>query len=1180
MKLLSLVIAAVERVTETQAYVVGTFLPAFVFLLGLIKCLTLLRRPAVNRVGIASLSFLLLGLFLVMLLAAVAMLQPPIKEAVALWSPVATLFITLTSLVLAVVALATNDRKIHRQGFAQAVWSLVLSLLFLSISAVSVLMNLVEHQVSQVNQLVNVDRSFWGYKTALSTSTWRAWQGSRNALSDFAAVRDKEAILVIPVDCVQTVPDAEVAAFALLKRIGITYSADEGWTSKPWRCPWGEGLEITGSQTVDGTEYTYILRVAIKGRYAQLRAGWAETKDGDLALVRTALDAISMFSPQQPPPTLPQDHRLDFGLVCNDLGLALYARNEYKQAATWFKVAFEQTKQDTAILSNVADALRQAGDSKAALEYLAPRLGNFPKNASLHLDHAWLLSETGDDDAAVKAFCLAVDTGLKDENQALEWLKHLNGKEAYGLSTQSAEKWMKKFPGVNSRRWHAETVSLGGDAKRGLQLLEDLLTEYPEDRRVLYDLGEALNEMDECARAADIAEKLLADGKESPRALMILGWSQMGRKWYRDAKETFERADKKQPDTDAVQDALRRASAMLGQGNNSDIKTPIEAVALPEVLSKALEAHPIEKDYGAGQPYVVLLAAKGYSIEAGKPMRRTWLRRFRIQTAEGASSLSSIEYGFDPLGERIYINRLEVRDETGKVIASKPGDAYVMDNSGSSATHRKKIHFQIPGLRPGCTVEYEVSMQDLSATSSFSFERHLFGDTAAEIVFVTGDLSKIRTSTAHTGPLVELKQKNILAWMGFNQPYDRNEPMSGYYEDRVPCVFIADAEGSWEKIGADFLKDIADRLKPDPKAVELAATLTAGLKTGPEKIAALASHVQKQISYTAIEFGTRARRPNPASQTLQQQYGDCKDQALLMHQLLQAAGIESHLALVNSTWRIQPSLPTMDQFNHMVVHVPSLGAGWLIDTTNKSLPPVLWRADNLWHSHALILHPGHVNLQAPQAGPAAGSALVESRRVVHPEDDGWHVEETLTIHGYYGSWMRDSFAGLDVPEQLRKAQSMLGTHARVHACSFANLEDISQPAAITLSYDVPGRLRSEGGQQRATLPALWETEYLVTTFVKNRQNPFVVQYPLGLRSQMLVEKIHDAAPAALQSMNTSGTGTFTHWKLSTSQEKAGLSVHFEFDSHPGEHPASEYAKWHNEWNSAHQAWEHPLIWKP
>jgi len=63
-----------------------------------------------------------------------------------------------------------------------------------------------------------------------------------------------------------------------------------------------------------------------------------------------------------------------------------------------------------------------------------------------------------------------------------------------------------------------------------------------------------------------------------------------------------------------------------------------------------------------------------------------------------------------------------------------------------------------------------------------------------------------------------------------------------------------------------------------------------------------------------------------------------------LYKLLYAAGVESQLTLVNTQAEIERIQPSLDQFNHMIVHVPSLEANGWLDATNKDaditmLPP-------------------------------------------------------------------------------------------------------------------------------------------------------------------------------------------------------------------------------------------------
>jgi hypothetical protein len=325
----------------------------------------------------------------------------------------------------------------------------------------------------------------------------------------------------------------------------------------------------------------------------------------------------------------------------------------------------------------------------------------------------------------------------------------------------------------------------------------------------------------------------------------------------------------------------------------------------------------------------------------------------------------------------------------------------------------------------------------------------------------------------------------------------------------------------------------------------------------------------------------RARRPNAAADTVKLRYGDCKDHALLLHQLLKAAGVKSLLALVDTNWRLQPALPSLDQFNHMVVHVPALGEGWLADATDKTLDLVRHPAHGLWHAHALLLDPAKPRLLPPPAAIPPGSCEIASRRTVTPAGNDWQVEEILTLQGYYAGSMRDAFTGLSGEEQSQKAQALLADQgaAQLENFRFEHLNDPAQPAVLHLAYKVRNAIGASG----ASVPALWEREYLETFFVKDRRTPFELLYPLHITSDVTVKL--PAAPVAesLQAMKQEGQSEFCSWKLeSTPGSKAGgaeVGLHFEFTTKTGEHPADRYARSHDAWEAARSAWNRQVAWR-
>lgn len=1039
--------------------------------------------------------------------------------------------------------------------------------------------------------LTDVSRPELGYTTSLEGRGWSTWlEASRpNALMNFGAKRINEELIVVPVRFKTTPPDLDTLISALLTTLNFTYPSDGSYETKSWSPPQGgDGIEITTEREVEGEHFDYVMRVARGKNSAHLIAGWAERKKGDLELVRKSLDAIKLQDVTGVAPAATPAQKTAYGVFLNAAGLSLYQRKDYQEAAVLFQEGFEQTKNDSVILENTGNALELAGKYKEGYEFLSAQVDKFPKNVHLGCRCARLQVLNGDTEAGNEMFLKLVSHGLKNEEDLLEWLSLLNKNEHYPEALKTTEAWVAKNPTVNARRWQAQVIFASGERAKALLQFEKLMEENPKDSKVAYDLGNYCNDAGEHTKAATVAEKLLADGKESPRALMMLGWSQFGRKWYRDAKSTFEQAAKKLPDDDDIKDAIRRSSAMLGQGDNSSIKEPLNVVAIPPEVSRELASASIPKDFGMGHSAAWLVRANGWNFEKNKPIRHTLHRSVKVIDSEGAKNFSSIEVPFNPLNERIYMNRLEVKDAEGKTIAQASlGDAYVRDMDDGNATHRKVLHMQVAGVQPGRVVEWEVTLEDTAVTDAFPFERQLFANSlpvAAEALFITGDVANLKVKSAQNKELKKVNGERLIAWIFSTQSPELDEPSSIWAERRSPIVWLGSDEGDWKKVAKEYIKENLERFHSSKPVDELAASLTVGCKTDQEKIAAISRHVQKDIGYKAIEFGVRARRPNAAEETIKLHYGDCKDTALLLHQLLRSAGIESYLTLVNTDWIIQPALPSLDQFNHMVVNVPALGKNWLLDGTDKSLDLASYPASGLWHSYALVLDDKDPRLISPSGRAPNGTCEVMSRRTITLSGSDWHVEETLSAQGYYASSLRSSFTGLSSDEQVQRAQKILAAQsaAQLQDFRFQHLDDPSQPAQIFLSYTVRNALASGNSARTATLPALWEHYYLSTSFVKDRHTSFEWLYPMHFASELELKFPYMISKESMSAFKQKADSNFCTWNISSEtkhQNSSGsLIIRFDFSVKPGEHSAGSYNAFHDSWEAAKRVWDMPISW--
>jgi hypothetical protein len=113
--------------------------------------------------------------------------------------------------------------------------------------------------------------------------------------------------------------------------------------------------------------------------------------------------------------------------------------------------------------------------------------------------------------------------------------------------------------------------------------------------------------------------------------------------------------------------------------------------------------------------------------------------------------------------------------------------------------------------------------------------------------------------------------------------------------------------------------------------------LTNGLTTDFEKTKAIFDFVQSKINYVAFENGMGGYIPREATDVLQKKYGDCKDMANLLSQMLQSANIEANIAWIgtrqnNYTYN---NVPTPIADNHMITIAKINHDYFFLDATSQ-----------------------------------------------------------------------------------------------------------------------------------------------------------------------------------------------------------------------------------------------------
>jgi hypothetical protein len=291
--------------------------------------------------------------------------------------------------------------------------------------------------------------------------------------------------------------------------------------------------------------------------------------------------------------------------------------------------------------------------------------------------------------------------------------------------------------------------------------------------------------------------------------------------------------------------------------------------------------------------------------------------------------------------------KIEVTDFQVKSATS--GGVFFDDN--------KKMEFIFPGIMTGSTtqMEYTEHIKDPRMLGSFFFNYYvpvlkaeysvtfppevkvayvLLGDNTDKIKFKESKLSN--GSTVYT-------------WTAENLPklkFEGNAPSRTYFDPHIILhITTANIGGKEQPVlrNTDDLYawyySLVETINPEGEA-ELKAIVdevVKGKNTQRLKAEAIFKWVQNNINYVAFEDGMGGFIPRNAIDVCTKKYGDCKDMANLLTQMLNLGGLDAHMTWIGT--RSKPytykTVPTPIVDNHMITALFLDGDTLFLDATGK-----------------------------------------------------------------------------------------------------------------------------------------------------------------------------------------------------------------------------------------------------
>jgi transglutaminase-like putative cysteine protease/Tfp pilus assembly protein PilF len=318
----------------------------------------------------------------------------------------------------------------------------------------------------------------------------------------------------------------------------------------------------------------------------------------------------------------------------------------------------------------------------------------------------------------------------------------------------------------------------------------------------------------------------------------------------------------------------------------------------------------------------------------------------RIQSQAGVEQFGQLVFGYSSATEKLEVEYVRVRKPDGQVIVTPESTAQdfapeVLREAPMYSDYRQR-HITVASLQPGDTLEYRTvtRVQTPLAAGNFWYEY-----TFPKGVVVNQDRLEINVPKARELKLKAPNRKpeiqdtgdrRIYTWVAKNlQPgvEDAGDENDSAKPDVQLTTFT-----DWKQVAQWYARLQAERMTVDDSVRKKAAELTKGADTPTEKARRLYDFVARNIRYVSISLGVGRYQPHPASEVLQNGYGDCKDKHTLFSALMRAEGIQSYPVLIDSSRKLDPDVPSPAQFDHVITAV-RLGNGltWL-DTTPEVTP--------------------------------------------------------------------------------------------------------------------------------------------------------------------------------------------------------------------------------------------------
>jgi transglutaminase-like putative cysteine protease/tetratricopeptide (TPR) repeat protein len=382
--------------------------------------------------------------------------------------------------------------------------------------------------------------------------------------------------------------------------------------------------------------------------------------------------------------------------------------------------------------------------------------------------------------------------------------------------------------------------------------------------------------------------------------------------------------------------------AVASVSADETLPADVQPFALPAATLLRVAAAPRPRDEF---PVVFLHEATRFAFDERQRLTLTTHQIYRIDANSATAQFGQVQAIWEPARQRRPTIRARVVTPDGREHRFDPATL-----SDESASDRDPLLFDdtrmlrgpLPAIVPGSVVEVEQTAVDLEPPFESGRSHQVYvgaaGAVEQTLIVVSAPTSIPLRYAKRVLPdaVVAEEIRNGRRQITLQQGPVANEFdkmfMEASGDKPIWPQFLFSTGESWSAVASAYEELAAPFIRPDEVRSLLPKELPAGRD---ELIASLFAILHERVRYTGVLFGQGKIVPNSPSVTLERRFGDCKDKAVVFASLLRAAGLPAQIVLINSSTSvdIDPALPGIGDFNHMIVHVPGERPLWIDPTT-------------------------------------------------------------------------------------------------------------------------------------------------------------------------------------------------------------------------------------------------------